>query len=610
MNRRCRRGLLIALMVPVLLLFATATPAFADGSQKIDVRDFDEFQAAVRQVNAGDAGSSFTLNLTGDIDYQNESFFAVIRRDTTILGNGHTIDLGTDMSNAMIEVTDGATLTLGQEGGGNELTITSAGDTRSIAALLVGTRDAGATLDMHDGVRITGLSTNGASLGSAVVISNGTFNMYGGEISHTLNEADASMGGAVAGDGRWLPGDAKIAFNMYGGSIHDNTAGSDYSKHVLGLGVFMYGDSARRNVAFTMRGGSIANNSMRAGTPGKGYGGGLYLGNAEVDIAGGNIENNDAGYCAGGMYLFNSTARISGATISGNRAAWGGGIYVGGDTDMTVSGSTIAGNGAGRGGGIYYGSTGTSSVGNGSVVANNTATKGGADVLTSLDGRGSLELMSAADMGATMVTDGTNLPITGWFRDDEDARWSADSAKAAEPGGPITESRGLVAAHARHLRVTYRFQSGTDGHDLPNEVAALLPVDTMAYATGEKVIAAMPERERVTADGGTWAFAGYDAESKVVGDGDLEFVGTWTFKADSGQPSVGPGAGENPAAGGNGAAGKRGVGKGRGDSGSDGHSGDRLPATGDAAPTAALVVAGAASAAIVCGMVLRKRQRM
>lgn len=80
--------------------------------------------------------------------------------------------------------------------------------------------------------------------------------------------------------------------------------------------------------------------------------------------------------------------------------------------------------------------------------------------------------------------------------------------------------------------VTYQFQSGTQGKQLPGAVTQLLPADSRKYPVGTTVKAAALQTTRVEADGGVWTFAGWDAESKVI-DGAITFVGTWRFEAGS-----------------------------------------------------------------------------
>lgn len=150
----------------------------------------------------------------------------VVQKNTTILGNGYTIDFGTDMSNGSLRVSDNAELSLGREnpqGNENQLTLTvnlgTAGK-RSTALLIVGLHNSIGTLNLYDGIRISGTKTNGASVASAINISNGTVNMYGGEISgNSIVSQDQNLNGY--GGGLLL---YSTEAHLYGGSIINNKA--------------------------------------------------------------------------------------------------------------------------------------------------------------------------------------------------------------------------------------------------------------------------------------------------------------------------------------------------------------------------------------------------
>lgn len=51
---------------------------------------------------------------------------------------------------------------------------------------------------MYEGVTLTNSHATGGTLGAAVGVNNGTFNMYGGTISNCTNKSGSSMGGVVA----------------------------------------------------------------------------------------------------------------------------------------------------------------------------------------------------------------------------------------------------------------------------------------------------------------------------------------------------------------------------------------------------------------------------
>ena len=92
-----------------------------------------------------------------------------------------------------------------------------------------------------------------------------------------------------------------------------------------------------------------------------------------------------------------------------------------------------------------------------------------------------------------------------------------------------------VSPIAKNYHVVYDFVSGTRGKPLPTEVTDLLPIDPTQYEEGQTVNAIQPQQTTVTVEGGTWTFEGYDANSKLANDanvnenGDIPFTGTWTF---------------------------------------------------------------------------------
>ncbi|WP_300048987.1 Cna B-type domain-containing protein [Trueperella sp.] len=155
---------------------------------------------------------------------------------------------------------------------------------------------------------------------------------------------------------------AQASFTMNGGEITDNTRGSREQYGAAGVAV---SEGAR----FTMNGGSITAN--KAGTdPSNDYGGvgglGLYKG-AKAVINGGTIANNDG--WAGGIIAFSwpwskeeaqkykdewrNCLQINGGVIEGNYAGYsGGGVFIFGNSVATMTGGTIAKNMAPNGGGV------------------------------------------------------------------------------------------------------------------------------------------------------------------------------------------------------------------------------------------------------------------
>ena len=83
----------------------------------------------------------------------------------------------------------------------------------------------------------------------------------------------------------------------------------------------------------------------------------------------------------------------------------------------------------------------------------------------------------------------------------------------------------------REYKVTYKFNSGTPGKELPKEVTDLLPKDDKTYVTGSKVKSNKPSKTEVKVDGGTWKFKEFPPEL-TIDKKDGEFAGEWVFEAD------------------------------------------------------------------------------
>ena len=117
----------------------------------------------------------------------------------------------------------------------------------------------------------------------------------------------------------------------------------------------------------------------------------------------------------------------------------------------------------------------------------------------------------------------------------EDGKWVF---KGYEPAGPVTVGTedvkfvGKWEFVAKEHNATYKFESGTAGKDLPQEVKDLLPTDATKYKKGEQVTAKQPGQTQVTVADGKWEFKGYEPAGPVtMGDKDVEFVGKWEYKA-------------------------------------------------------------------------------
>lgn len=261
--------------------------------------------------------------------------------------------------------------------------------------------------------------------GGGIAVTDGTFEMTGGEIYHNVSPLG---GGVLVSDNAQGVGE----FTMSGGTIHDNIQ--------TNTAAFGGGGGVHVNFGeFTMKGGSIYKNSSER--PGGGVrissggkftmdgaaasitentvdtdGGGVYINNGGILILknglisknsaknngggvsvntsasenlfimdGGTLTDNSANKDGGGVYMYGGSFTMNAGTVSYNRALTGngGGVYVTDNAKVTsgmASGTcTITNNIAdtGDGGGIYTTAYATDyvnlTVGRNSLFAKNTA---------------------------------------------------------------------------------------------------------------------------------------------------------------------------------------------------------------------------------------------
>ena len=254
------------------------------------------------------------------------------------------------------------------------------------------------TFNMYGG-NITG----NMAINYAGVYNEGIFNLYGGKISDNKsvgNESsifnDGEGGGVYNGD--LLTVDTTAAFTMYGGTISGNTAG--YGGGVYNKGTFQLsggtisGNSAAqgggvyswgRGTTFTMSGGVIGGTKENSVNTAEYYGGGVSnQSDSTFTMSGGLIAGNkvtasDIG--AGGGVFNNATFTMSGGKIGGSEAGkntsanLGGGVYTSGTFTMSGSAEVSYNTAASKGGGVYN-NCNTFSLTDGSIT-NNTAVTGG-----------------------------------------------------------------------------------------------------------------------------------------------------------------------------------------------------------------------------------------
>ena len=172
------------------------------------------------------------------------------------------------------------------------------------------------------------------------ITANGDFDVITVPLGYTLNLSNCETTGQIThasgktGSGIVVEG----TFTMYGGEISGNT-----TQVLNGGGVLVKG-----NGNFEMTGGTISTNSAEDN------GGGVYVAGGVFEMTGGTISNNNAGQQGGGVYTAAAdTFKMAGGTISDNTAQIVGG-GVGGQL-FTMTGGTITGNTSGNdgGGGVH-----------------------------------------------------------------------------------------------------------------------------------------------------------------------------------------------------------------------------------------------------------------
>ena len=238
----------------------------------------------------------------------------------------------------------------------------------------------GGTLILEDAVLCGGTIT-AYNCGAVRVEADSTFRMSGGVIENFEMSGSTRVKGTVSvtSGGR---------FEMSGGVIRNN---ENFSSAICqGGGVLLCGWNKDQPYAvMTLSGDAVIEGNFSR------EGGGIYVvGNAELTMTGGTIQNNEAysgfggGVCVAGTGGTASEASegkgalgtrskftMTGGIISENYASWsGGGVYINSD-DVVLEGGYITNNEAGNhGGGVYVSEPPQLGTLYNAVVTDNTAT--------------------------------------------------------------------------------------------------------------------------------------------------------------------------------------------------------------------------------------------
>ena len=346
----------------------SATIGDHNSHSNVEFKAWDDSTAAAQNTSATAANSLpstagnyyLTTNVTISATWQPPS-------GTVLCLNGYNITKTTadDESNkAVIAVASGSTFTLtdckGTTGGYGKITHTTNIKGRGIYNE--------GTFNMYGG----NIAENVIEGQGGGVYNLGTFKMYDGSISGNKVEV---VDGSGSGGGVYnlKQGESAGNFNMYGGTISENTAlngGGVYSAYAYCTsgGTFaMSGGSITENTAtnsgggvdnvgciFNMTGGTIGGSGTANGnTAGNGGGGVSNAGNftmQNAQIIGNKVANSSdgaygGGVCNSGTFTMNEDSRITGNNASStSESVYGGGVYNDRCFNMNASSSVISGN--------------------------------------------------------------------------------------------------------------------------------------------------------------------------------------------------------------------------------------------------------------------------
>jgi fibronectin type 3 domain-containing protein len=258
--------------------------------------DFTTFQSAVSAINSDTASGEYLITITGNFAGTEITFTNNAGKIITIEGDSAVRSISNgNTSTSLFTIPSGIEMVLD-----NNISLNGAGKSYPVVTI-----NAGGTLTMNSGSKITGASTSG------VRIEGGVFIINGGEISG--NSASSSYGGGV-----YI---SSGSFTMSDGTISSNTTNTTSSFSSAGGGVYISSGS------FTMSGGTISGNSARV------YGGGVYVATAgSFDKTGGtitatntlfSIEGGKVAFAANGSKYRETEAGPTTNLNSATTANWG-----------------------------------------------------------------------------------------------------------------------------------------------------------------------------------------------------------------------------------------------------------------------------------------------
>ena len=644
--------------VAALALYALTMPisAFAATPTTIEAGNSSEFNNAVATVNAATSGE-YIIKLTDDFQTGAASFSS--SQPVSIVGNGHTITINEGCS---LFVGPGAQLNLGAEDGSDTLMINGGnapacdgpgmlyieGSCSMYPGVTVADRNGdnyygggvsvcGGNFHMYGGtIDKCGIVSGSMCYGGGVgVVKGGSFIMDGGEITNCyatspFKAADygfdprtvTSVGGGVCVIGG-------STFIMNGGTISGNTANEMgggiavvASIEEIGNGKWGNLESSVQILGGTVICGNHANDgagvfasayfftaayAICADTPSvtAAEKPGLFIENATINN---NTANQDEGYGAGVLAVMMKSpaaAEIRDCTITKNSAAIGGGVASYGNfTSLTIDGCTITGNKASNYGGGFAAES-NSGEGAGTTITstklcNNSAGKAASDVYLN----GSVAKLSAAkDMDELYLgkpDDVTNKKIDGWYLDNENARYAAQTkeqrTECANYASIGSDGKVYLIAAAKPSLVKITF-ANEDGATIYSE-------DWYEIGTKATQITA-PTPTKPSDDKYDYVF---DSWHKEITDATEDVVYKAQFKkvpknnpgnSDTGKPGTDAPGNNTPGAGGSQT------------NGGNANADSALPSTGDHTATAlGTALTGTGVLALAAAICARKRKRI
>ncbi len=302
----------------------------------------------------------------------------------------------------------------------------------------------GVYIDYGFGITIlseTQISSNTASEyggGMYVAMSDATLNVSGGEISH--NAAGIHGGGMYVSEGAATLTGTQVVSNtapQYGGGVYVDqaTARLNVSDGEIQGNTALYGGGV-----YVYAGAAILTDTQVLGNKAPDYdGGGIYVAEAAatLNVSGGEIKANSAGYWGGGIYVFEGSTTLSGAQVVSNTAYEGAGVYIYRGS-ATLNDTQVLSNTASAGGGVLlYSNTATLSV-NGGEISDNAAVYGGGGVYIS---------SGAVTLNGTQVFRNTSSSYGGggvWSSGNVTLSGARIAQNTASPGSAIYLYSGAI----------------------------------------------------------------------------------------------------------------------------------------------------------------------